>query len=390
MIDPPLLDTPWQVISSAIVFFAGLYYAATQRSFNVPRPLALLLYFWHTVFCLYYISYSFENSADSTGYYQRSLLLEQDFGLSTVGIDYFTAIFSQLFNMSYLGVFLVNNIFGYIGLLALAAALREVTAGKVTWVRNLTVLIVFLPGASFWSAAIGKDSLTFMGAALAAWAFLRLERRYAVLIVTALTFVLARPHMAALILTAALFAIMMVANIRTSNKVGLTVLMAPFAIYAIYAGAAMVGIDGNASVQELNELVEYRQSVNVDGGSSVNIADMNIVMRLFSFMFRPLFFDAGGLLGLVASFENFLFLGLSLMCVVRAWSYRSALPSTAFWFFAVYIFLSWLMLANTTANLGLALRQKWMFMPMLVLFVISYAPQARHKFAAIGRPRSGV
>ena len=390
MIDPPMLDTPWQIISSALVFFLGLYYAATQRSFDVPRPLALLLYFWHTVFCLYYISYSFENSADSTGYFQRSLLLEQDFGLSTVGIDYFTAVFSQLFNMSYLGVFLVNNIFGYIGLLALAASLREVTSGKMLWARNLAVMIVFLPGASFWSAAIGKDSLTFMGASLAAWAFLRLERRYAVLIVTAMTFVLARPHMAALILTAALFAIMIVANIRTSNKIGLTVLMAPFALYAIFAGAAMVGIDGDASVQELNELVEYRQSVNVDGESSVNIADMNVVMRLLSFMFRPLFFDAGGLLGLVASFENFLFLGLSLMCVVRAWGYRSALSRTAFWFFAVYIFLSWMLLANTTANLGLALRQKWMFMPMLILFVMSFAPQAKRKFAAIGRPRPGV
>ena len=36
-----------------------------------------------------------------------------------------------------------------------------------------------------------------------------------------------------------------------------------------------------------------------------------------------------------------------------------------------YSLISWLILAMTTANMGIALRQKWMFAPFLIFLLIS-------------------
>jgi hypothetical protein len=43
----------------------------------------------------------------------------------------------------------------------------------------------------------------------------------------------------------------------------------------------------------------------------------------------------------------------------------------------VYVFGSWLILAMTTANMGIALRQKWMFAPMLIFLLISVIGRRR-------------
>ena len=40
-------------------------------------------------------------------------------------------------------------------------------------------------------------------------------------------------------------------------------------------------------------------------------------------------------------------------------------------FMWVYALMAWGILAMTTANLGIALRQKWMFAPMLIFLFIS-------------------
>ena len=386
----PILDTPWHIISSTLVFLFGLWFAISQRTFSVTRQTAVILYLWHTAFCVFYLNYSLSNSADSTGYFVRSLTLDRDFGLGTQGIDYLTSVFSSTLGMSYLGVFLVNNIFGYVGVLAFAAALRQVAHTKVSWVRKLAYWIPFLPGASFWSAAIGKDSLTFMGASLAIWAFLNLQRRYPVLAITAVVFLLARPHMAALILFSALCAVILIARIPTAQKAGLGLMILPVLAYGTIQGAASVGLDTDASIQELNEVVEYRQSVNLEGGSSINIGEMNVAMRMFAFVFRPMFVDASGALGLVVSIENLLFIGLAALAIKRSMRNRSNLPRVTFWFATMFVALSWILLGNTTANMGLALRQKWMFLPMLLILFLSYAPAIKRKLTSPRQRRPAI
>jgi hypothetical protein len=43
----------------------------------------------------------------------------------------------------------------------------------------------------------------------------------------------------------------------------------------------------------------------------------------------------------------------------------------------LYVLLTWVVLATTTANLGISMRQKWMFTPVLVFLLISSAKTRR-------------
>src|SRR3546814_16950478 len=80
-------------------------------------------------------------------------------------------------NLSFLVACLLFNIFGAIGLIAFDTCLQEVTANKSKLLRRFATLIVLLPSISFWSSALGKDSLAFMAAALTLYATLNMSRR---------------------------------------------------------------------------------------------------------------------------------------------------------------------------------------------------------------------
>lgn len=154
-------NTGWEVITAFVAFAIGVFFSYNQRKiFDLPSKLSVALYVWHTAMCLYYFYYSLNNDADATNYYLMSLSSFQKFEVGTRGVDFIISIFSSGLGMSYGGTFLVFNLFGAVGLLALASTLLEFLPERHLVVRRLAVATLFLPGISFWSAGIGKDSLT--------------------------------------------------------------------------------------------------------------------------------------------------------------------------------------------------------------------------------------
>lgn len=364
----------WHVFSILFVFLAGLWLAIIQRRvFEISHKRAVFLYLWHTAFCLFYFYYAINNVADSNGYYRMSLGDQLSFSLGTQGINYLTSLFSVGFGLSYGGTFLIYNIFGYVGMLAFASALQQVASGTSRLSRYVLLAIILMPGLSFWSAAIGKDALTFMGAGLATWAALDLGRRYPALVVSALAFTLARPHMAGILLASLTFALLFSQRVGFIKKSFLILLALAAAVPGVVFVLQFVGLGDATSAIDIDEYFTVRQGHNLAGGSSVDIAAMSVPVRLLTYMFRPLFFDAGGLLGLVVSFENsLLFLLVVMAFALRLRGRRSQLDMFSFMFYLIFTCVALFVLANTTANLGIAIRQKWMFLPMLLVLACSY------------------
>jgi hypothetical protein len=211
-------DTAWKIFSAAIIFLAGAFLAVSLgRFFKIPQKRAVFFYAWHTAFCLYIFHYSLTNIADSTLYYIKSLEYNEGLSLGTDGIYFLTSFFSAGLGLSYGGVFLVYNIFGFIGMVAFASSLQHVTFGASRFARQTALAIILMPGLSFWSSAIGKDALTFMAAGLATWGALDLSRRYPALFIATLAFLLARPHMAGILLACITFALMFASRRRLSS-----------------------------------------------------------------------------------------------------------------------------------------------------------------------------
>ena len=368
-------DTGWEVFSLAGVFLLGLaLMPSLSRWLGVPARHGLTLYAWHSIFCVVYILYSMSNPADSIRYFTSSLIWDQAPALGTRFVIFFNSLLSQGLGMSYGGSFFAYNILGSVGLIAVSAALREAFAGKSRLVRQIVAFLPFLPGFSFWSTAIGKDSIAFFGVGLICWAAAQPYRRFPAIVIGFVALLVVRPHMAGFLTIALALAYSLANGGPIKLKLVVSALVLPTAAAVTVISLDYLGLD---EADSLIEYVEQRQSYNTEGGSSVDIANASIPTRLFMYVFRPLFIDASGAFGLVVSFENLVLFGIGTAALYGMLKRRSSLTKFQRVFFSIYVMISWLALANTTANLGIAIRQKTMFTPMLMILLLSYLPNFR-------------
>ena len=376
-----IAPTTWSVFSASIAFMLGaLLSIKVCKFFDTSSKRSLILYMWHTAFCLVYLVYVVNYGGDAGMYYGTSIHGHIDPTVGTGAIQYLASFFSSALGMSLLGVFLSFNLFGFVGLLAFDSSLQEAVANRGRRVRYFATLVVFLPSVSFWSSAIGKDAISFMAAGLALWAAMDPKTRNPLFVLAIALMFLVRPHVAALMVIA------VAVSMAIQPKVSL-LQRSLFGGLAIIAATAILpfamdysGLGSDAQVSDLAEYIEQRQSANLIGGGAIDISAMSLPMQLFTYLFRPLPFEAHNIPALAASMDNVVLLVLVL---IGGWSMimrrrRSRAGNRVFLW--VYSLGAWFLLAVTTANLGISVRQKWMFAPMLILLFIS----------AIGRARKSV
>lgn len=378
MID--LSSSPLQIITAFFVFLFGCVLALLLRKpFQAKTSRVLSLYIWHSLFSIVYLVYASNFGGDAITYYRASFLPDLEFGFGTVGLWLLTSLFSQGFGLSLIGTFLVFQIFGFIGLLAFDAALREVTQYKSRQIRHLATLIVFLPSISFWSAAIGKDSLSFMAMGLALWAAMKIKRRALLMVVAVLVMLFVRPHIAGMMVIGLASSIVFQRRTPILQRIifGTAALAATAVLVPL--GLNYAGVGENATSSDVMSYIEGREGQNLQGGSSVDIANMSFPMKLYTYLFRPMPFEANSIFSLLASVDNIILLFL-FIAGIRA-ALKKKLPSRFSQhnriFLWIYSFLVWIILALTTANLGIAMRQKWMFAPILIFLFISLIGKER-------------
>ena len=178
-----------------------------------------------------------------------------------------------------------------------------------------------------------------------------------------------RPHIALMMLISYVFYFIVRAKIHIIFKL----LTLPIIFLGVFLSINIVqdyvGLE-DASLGGVGSYVDQRQSYNQGGGSSLDIASMSYPMKMFTYIFRPLPFEAHSAVALVTSLENTILLLLFIYIVFKTkFNFRSFVQDKNLWLFT-YIFLTCTILAMTTANLGIATRQKWMFMPVLLYLLI--------------------
>lgn len=381
-----LIDSPIQLASTLLVFLAGLFISlAVGKRLDIPARRTFLLYAWHSLFCFVYTVYAISNGADALVYYMKASNGEFMLSVGTGAVVSIATLFVTGLNLSFLGACLLFNIFGSIGLLAFDASLRVATADKSRLMRLFATLVVFLPSVSFWTAALGKDSLAFMAAGLVLWSAMNMRRRTLIMACGIGIMLLVRPHIAGVMVIALTGSVVIQGKIPFPQRVMLggvalaaTAAMVPFALN--YAG---VGEDAGA--EDLMSYVEQRQSVNTQGGSSIDIASMSLPLQLYSYLFRPMPFEATSVFALAASLDNVVLLFLFVaggMKILKRGKHTVGSNRAFLW---LYSLLTWVILAMTTANLGISVRQKWMFAPMLIFLFISLLGKPRRQ-SALRRP----
>lgn len=374
-----LVSNARDIFSVVAVFIFGAIFALKAGAFfDLKSKRILTIYIWHTFFCFIYAEFVILNGGDAAAYYNDSLIAQNTgFSVGTAGIQSITAFFSSIIGLSFLGVSLVYNVFGTLGLLAFDSCLRKVTHDKSRKIQLLATFIVFLPSISFWSAGLGKDSLSFLATGITLWSVLHSKYRYWLFGLAVFIMILVRPHISALMVLSFSVSFAIQRRVSLGKRLIISIICVAGAIILVPFAMHYAGL---SDVNQLNTYIQSRQNENLEGGSSVDISDMSYPAQLFSYLFRPLPFEAHNLFSLAASLDNVILLFLFIYggwCLIKR--RHQTLPGNRL-FLWIYSLSTWILLAVTTANLGIAMRQKWMFAPMLIFLFISSFNRPRKKF----------
>ena len=380
-----VLENPWDYISIFIVFIIGYFLlSSSARYFNATKIRTLSLYIWHTFFCCAYIVTTSKIGGDTIWYYTESLQLltnYSDFSFGTAAIVWLTALFTNGFGLNYISTCMAFNIIGTYGLLAIDASLRHATKDKSGFIKSLVLFVVLIPSMSYWSTAIGKDSVQFMGTGLMLWSCIDFKKRYIVFFISLCIIFTVRPHIGAVAFISFAISLIFMNKISLSKKIFYLLIVSTSIVFILPSVFEYISFKRPTSIAtNLDYLIYYierRQTYNVDSGGGVDISSLNFLLQLFTYLFRPLPFDAHNTLALLTSLDNVFLLTvftLSIFSIIFLKREKFSLnhPKENRWFLLIFSVTVLSILSLTTSNFGISARQKWMVMPILLYYMFLF------------------
>jgi hypothetical protein len=365
------MNEVWNLIIILIIILFSLLlslFIGQRLKLSIFRT--LLIFSWHTLFTYIYAIYVINYGGDAVYYYESSKQNYNEIEDNLFGVIPLVSLIYNLFGLSFLGVSIIFGTFGIIGLLFFSSVIHTATFDKNIWIKKFGDLFIFLPSVSFWSSGIGKDSLSFLSVNLALWSALHFKKRFIYLILSILLMFTVRPHIAGIMVVALLFTVIIDNKLYFMKKIIMiiisiivTYLIIPFALN--YSGVNFLNLS------DISNYIEIRQGYNMDGVGGIDISELNFIEKLFTYMFRPSIFEINSFLTFAAGIDNLFLLFLFILGVWAMLKHRSTSINENFSFLWAYTLMTWILLAITTANLGISLRQKWMFAPILIYLFIS-------------------
>jgi hypothetical protein len=350
--------------------------------------MSVLLLMAHVAASIFYYTYSTTGIADSSAYYFDLFNLgSAPWRTGTVFVTKLCHVLKVGMGASYLDCFLLFQSFGFAGLMILARLFSEIEAKVGVPERRGYWILLFLPSVNFWTAAIGKDAPIFFALCLCLWTMMNLRKRFLYFCVSIAIMILFRAHVALISVTALAVSAFFGSSASLGRKAGLLT-VALVGIW-ITSGAVQsaLGVDATSISSVSDYLDQQNQSfANVAGNTS--IGDASLPVRAFSLLFRPFFFDARGIQGVIASMEN-VAVAIGVLYLITHWRDLMHLVRRVPFvrFAAISAFLILFVLTLVYYNVGLGLRQRVMAYPMVfALLVALWSLREKHKLGAKPQP----
>lgn len=368
----------------ALILSAASISLAWNRLTVSKLVLSVALLFAHLAACLFYYNYTLSHISDSyTYYYDPFGYWNKPWGLGTTLVTQLTHLLRYGLGATYFDCFLVFQVFSMAGIAILARTFDEIEACAGVAERRGYWAVLFLPSLHFWTVAIGKDAPLLLGISLCLWAMLSFRKRFLYFCIAMLLMVLFRAHIALMAIISLAAAAFFGASISLGRK--LAVVGVAVAGLILVLGPVQHTISADVtSASSVEDFLTRQSDLGASVGGTTSIGQIGFVLRLFSLLFRPLFFDAVGVLGLLASAENALVVLAFLYMLTHARNVALLARRVEFIrfsiFFAAIVLLS---LALVYYNVGLGLRQRVMAYPMIFsLLVALWSLRRRQKLEA--------
>ncbi len=376
-----ILDLRYYEFLFILIYFLAFivfikYFAKTQK---VEKKKVYSLIAFHYIFIIFAYLYSLIFVNDTDTFFQYGYFFGKDVDHGFASNNYIVNLFYYLIyflHLHYFTTFLFIGFFSSIGLLLLYTSFDQILK-NFEFNKNLLFLFFFFPSWHFFTSFPGKDSIMLF--AIGLFCFYLVKKKYFYLILPMVLIYLVRPHIMFLILT---IIIIMWANHQLlkyyKNKI--------FYIFGIITGLILFLI----SLKIFNEnyfdhIVNffekgkmYRSYSNQHDGW-YQTGD-NILINSIQYLFYPLY-DLSSLKGIIVSLENILILSILIkVCInFRKNLFFELLRKKEMVFAILYFVIGVIVLSNFTANVGISVRQKWMMMPFLFLFMIPFLGQFKSR-----------
>ena len=320
-------------------------------------------------FIITFASYGFilGSVADAKHYYSESVSIT-DWGLSylsngTSFIVFLNYMLVQWFQLSFLGCFLVFSFVSYLGCLRLFDVIIDLTDRNY----NVSYLLLLLIGTHFWTVSLGKDALMFYAMCCLCYnIYFDKPRSHYILPLMLIGFI--RLHVLIFVLVGGGVSYVFTnKKIKTQTKfifaglvLGALLFLIPFFLKEIAV----------TNISDIEGKLQSSMNANVEGGAGIDLKDSNLVVKWFSYMFRPFVFEARNPMFLVSALENLVWLYIFFI-IIKGLFFDKIKTNYILWSYIGIILACTLPLAYTLANFGISMRQTIMIFPFfLILFFI--------------------
>ena len=346
-----------------------------------------LLYIYHVFFYIVYYWYVQENASDSKAYYEvistHTGSWFELFGTDTDFIHFLGYPFFKLGFTSYETLMFIFSWFGYIGFIYAYMFFRENITVKIKVLKSVDflTLLLFLPNMHFWTVSLAKGAPIFLGIMMFTYAIAKPKNRLFLLVLSSIIIFHIRPHVFMFVAVGAVLGYMSgKEKIPIGRKIFIFVSLVSVLILAKDQILAVVNLQNSDNlVSDLEQFTEKRSGDLSEAGSGVDMSSYPLPLKLFTFWFRPLFFDAPSFFGIIISFENLLYLFLVLKIVKKDFiKFIRKSPSMVKMSFVIFLMAS-LAMTFVMSNLGIIMRQKQMVMYFLFFVIYYYLAQKKYK-----------
>ncbi|MCB0442781.1 MAG: hypothetical protein KDC50_01885 [Flavobacterium sp.] len=340
------------------------------------------LFFYHFFIGITFHFFIVTNGGDATLYWEFPKLNDFNVIIDTIKsgsasgyiflINYFP---SKVINLSFFTGNMIYTLFGYMGFIYLFKIAKE-QIPELDSLRSKRFFgipiypwIWFLPNLHFWSCGIGKDTILFLSISLFVFSIYNFRKRWLLLVISLIFSLTIRPHIILFLLVA--FGIGYTFDVKLKLYKRVLIFLIFFAGFiAIFPYVLdfikLENFEFNAIEQYTNNKAAKLNKAGAESG--IDISGYPLSLKIFTFLFRPLFFDINGFLAVLSSFENLTLLSYTIFILFRK-------PFTAFKKanyiikgMIIYFAIGSLAFSLILGNLGIMLRQKNQLFPLFIIF----------------------
>lgn len=333
------------------------------------------LFVFHIIFGMYFC---FFVQGDAIGYWRQAknmayvdfvYSLTQDQGTYFIyALNYYP---SNVLDLSYFTGTMLYSIIGFMGLTYFYVIAVELVPNNPQFKGyNLFPLLFFLPNLHFWSCAVGKDTLLLFCIALFTYGLLQPVKRLPMILLGLTLAYFIRPHISLFLLMAFGMAYFSGNNISIVQRVLFFGIMIGIAIAILPKVLEFAKIE-EGTLEAFSEFSASKSALlsRSHTSSSIDISSYPFVFKVFTFLYRPFFFDINGIPAVLASFENLILLILSIVMLKNypLKTFRNA--PFIIQGMIYFLIIGTLAFSQSLGNVGIMIRMRNMFLPGLIIYI---------------------